>query len=226
MRGLQCRIPSLRRRRGRAERGFSLVEAVVALSISALTLALLSGAAFSLRAVGERNETASQAVDLLAARRVIRRFASETVLRGAGDTAGFMGGPSEMRLLLAPDLGTGAPARLAVLRIERSETQYQLAAYRQAGAASVLSELGRTLSERSVVLESEGPIGFAYLVDNPESRGTIWVSERQAGPPPHALAVRLTGGLQLTAPFHQELDPGCLALYGLAPLARNRCVAR
>ncbi|MEM9763322.1 MAG: prepilin-type N-terminal cleavage/methylation domain-containing protein [Pseudomonadota bacterium] len=218
--------PALRRRRGRRERGFSLVEAVVALSISALTLALLSGAAFSLRAVGERSAVADQAVDLLAARRVIRRFASETVLRGAGDTAGFMGGPSEMRLLLAPDLGTGSPGRLAVLRVERGETHFQLAAYREVGARGVLSDLGRTLSERSVVLESEGPIGFAYLVDNPESRGTLWVTELSAGPPPRALAVRLSSGPQLTAMFHQEIDPGCLSARGLAPLARNRCVAR
>ncbi|MEM6356803.1 MAG: prepilin-type N-terminal cleavage/methylation domain-containing protein [Pseudomonadota bacterium] len=213
-------------RRRRHERGFSMVEAVVALMISALTLALLSGAAFSLRAIGMRSASEGAAVEMLAARRVLRRFASETVLRGAGNTAGFSGRPQEVRLLLAPDLSTGAPARLAVLRVEQVDGRFLLAAYRKAPAGSVLTDLDVTRADRSEVLQSDTPIGFAYLVDNPEGPGTRWVAEHEPGPPPHALAVDLAGGQRLTATFAQEMDPGCLAARGVGQMERNRCLAR
>ncbi|MEM7497494.1 MAG: type II secretion system protein [Pseudomonadota bacterium] len=214
------------RRRRRHERGFSLVEAVVALTISALTLALLSGAAFSLRAIGARSEAADEAVDLMAARRVVQRFASETVLRGAGNTAGFVGGPSEMRLLLGPDLTTGTPGRLVVLRVERNEGHYLLTAYRETPAASVWAEVDGRLTDRSEVMESAEPLRFAYLIDNPEGGGALWVAEHRAGSPPQALAIRVDGGPTLTARFAQELDPGCLAAAGLGQFERNRCLAR
>ncbi|MEO0819781.1 MAG: prepilin-type N-terminal cleavage/methylation domain-containing protein [Pseudomonadota bacterium] len=211
------------RRRRAGERGFSMVEAIVALTIAAMTLALLSGAAFSLRMIAARSAAPEEAVELLSTRRVLRRWASATVLRGAGSTASFAGSATEIRLLFGPDLWTDAPAQLAMLRIERVGEEYRLAAYRRSGAASVWQDVEAAPREASELLRSAVPLRFSYEVANPEGPGTVWITAREAGPPPRAFALDIAGGRRVVAPIAQEMDPGCLAAFGVGEFQRDRC---
>ncbi|MEM6680229.1 MAG: hypothetical protein AAF675_20390, partial [Pseudomonadota bacterium] len=156
----------------------------------------------------------------------LRRWASETMLRGAGGTASFTGGPREMRLLLTPDLPSGTPPRLAILRIEQRHGADVLSAYRAPGAGSVLQHVAEQPAERSELIRSTEPLRFAYRVEDPDGGGTLWVAERPAGPPPRAFALQIAGAPALTAPFPKEMDAGCLAALGIGQMQMSQCRRR
>lgn len=219
------RLPSSRRRRGH-ERGFSLVEMVVALTIAAMTLALISGASFSLRAIGQRAAADNGAAELLAVRRILHRWVSEAMLRGPGGAAAFVGDRSEVRFLLAPDTLAGEPARLAVLRIERDGDMRVLRAYRERDALSVLQDADGRLGDSSTLHRTAADLAFVFLVDDPRGTGSAWALAREPGPPPRALALDLGDGRRVVAHVMQDVDGGCLAAVGLGELQRDACRAR
>ncbi len=214
----------IRRRAG--ARGAGLIEATVALAIAAMTLLLLGAAGFGLRLAAERGPQAhATAADLLAARRAIRRWASEVSTEGAADApaATFAGAPERAAMLLAPSAGSGQTDRLAHLEIRRGATGDTLLAHRLRGGRSLLADLAG--AERSVLLETGRRLSFAYLYGG---RGEdAWVAGTEAfARMPQAMALAIDGERAILARLPQELDPLCLARLGATAFEGRRCALR
>ncbi|MEM9148337.1 MAG: prepilin-type N-terminal cleavage/methylation domain-containing protein [Pseudomonadota bacterium] len=211
-------------RRRRGTRGFSLVEVVVALTVTAMTITLLSGAAFSMRLISERSSRAEAALDVLTVRRLIRAWASATQLRGVFGEATFMGDDAQVRMQLVRDDTTGAPSRLGVLRIEREGGISTLTAVR-APDRTVWQDLGADLAISRVYATSER-LQFAFLTASADGRELVWTTRREPGSPPLAMALQIGETHRIVGVFEQEIDPGCLALNGIGPFQRRQCAVR
>ncbi|MEL6217342.1 MAG: type II secretion system protein [Pseudomonadota bacterium] len=214
--------PRTCRRRGNA-RGFSLIEVTVALAVMAMTIMLLSGAAFSLRLVSERSVRADAALELLTVRRLLRAWTSATMLRGPSGEASFVGDGSDVRMLLARDDLTGTPRQLARLSVERRDGISVLLASRAQGGKSVWQSIGSDTPLTSEIYRTKEPMRFSYLASVEVGQTLAWVAAKPAGAPPRGLALTIGEERRIVAFFEQEIDAGCLALVGLGTLQRRQC---
>ncbi len=214
------------RRRAR-ERGFSLIEATVALTIAAMTLLLLAGAGFGLRLAAERTaRTQDIAVDLLAARRAIRRWASEVSTDGTADAPelSFAGLPDRVAMLLAPDPGSAQGDRLALLEVVRGETGDVLLARRQRGSRSLLTGIER--ADSSALLATGRRLSFAYLFTGGRNEDAWLATTTELARLPRAVALLIDGDRAILARLPQELDPLCIGRVGAVAFEGSRCALR
>ncbi|MFQ6546522.1 type II secretion system protein J [Aestuariibius sp. 2305UL40-4] len=213
-------------RRRRTARGFSLIEALVALSISAVTLSLMTGATWGLRQMTDRARPAeiSTADDWIAARRVFRDWASAaggTSLRSAGY---FGGDARELRVLVPPR--HDAPGFLGILTIRADGGGgWTLEARRARGASDIRFPAEEARSTR--LLSGQGEARLSYLIPADFGGDARWRSEAQTGTGlPLAIALDVGGDRLLTARIPAERAPACIARLGRAGLEERECRLR
>lgn len=214
----------MRARRGRAGRGFSLIEALVALSVGAMALALMGGAGWGLRLASPPAAQRSGPEAVLAARRVLRDAAFGAARDLSGRRALIAGDAADLQVIAQ---GGGADrGRMTAFSIRRREGGgWRLSARRAAGTNDI--RLAAENEEATLMLEGDGTAAFAYLLADPVTRMAGWVSELPASASlPLAVALDVDGARVLTAQVPTTADPLCLARTGLVALEDRSCAAR
>ncbi|MEM9268599.1 MAG: prepilin-type N-terminal cleavage/methylation domain-containing protein, partial [Pseudomonadota bacterium] len=106
----------LRQRRRRHGRGFSLIEAIVALAVTALTLSLLTGATWGLRlAFVAQDELRDGPVETLILRRALQRWTTAISTDTVAGEALILGRSDQLRMVIVPSVQSGRRAYLAAL---------------------------------------------------------------------------------------------------------------
>lgn len=220
------------RRRPRA-RGFVLAEALVALAIAALTLALLTSATWGLRLAAETRATSAQtgADDWLAARRALQGWASGLTAGGADLTeAHFVGTATTARMVVEPAVSGLALPYVAELRIEATADAE--------GAAGFVLIVARHLDARDArvstdapqetrLVRSDRPMRLLYLLPREEGTlGLVWRYETDATGLPAAIAVEVGDRRVLTARVFANRSAACLTTLGLTGLEESQCELR
>ncbi|KIT15862.1 hypothetical protein [Jannaschia aquimarina] len=209
------------RRRGPA-RGFALAEALVALAVAAMTLALLTGATWGLRQAAERRDLAQQTgpADWLATRRAVSAWAAGLSTSGAQGAQGRLIGTATTARMVVE----GGSRYVAELRVERRGADaFALVAARYPGRRDVrvVPEAGQV----SELVRSSRPIRLLYLHDRPGNPDPVWVYET-GDDLPAAIAVEVGDTRRLTAAIHPTVSGECLAAGGLAALEDTTCGLR
>lgn len=214
----------MRVRRRRSGRGFSLVEALVALSVGAMALALMGGAGWGLRLASPPAAERSGPEAVLAARRVLRDAAFGAARDTAGRRALMAGDAADLHVVTREAASFGG--RLTVLSIRpREGGGWRLTAGRAAGVNDI--RLAPQAPDGTLLLEGRGTATFAYLLADPVTRRTEWAAELPfSAPLPLAFALDVDGTRVLTAQLPATADPLCLARTGLSALEDRSCVAR
>lgn len=217
------------RRRTRSS-GFVLAEALVALAVAAMTLALLTGASWGLRQTTARQDAIAEtgAADWLTARRALAGWAAGVTAVGkTGTDARFIGTATTARMIVDNGPGDGLPF-VAELRIAPvAEAGFALIAARHLGQNDA-----RTTSDQpqqTVVLRSAEPIRLLYLLPR-EGTGTGfgWRYETGSGDDglPAAIAIERGDQRMLTTRIFPTVSAGCLAALGPAGLEDDQCTLR
>ncbi len=207
------------RRRGRASRGFTLIEALVALTVSAMTLGLLASAGFGLQKARQAETQAEAPVDLLVARRVLQDW-GRAAAKSHPRTSGAFAAEAD-QLSLRTTQGT-------VMRfdIETEGGRSTLTATR----AGVLRDV-RLVPEgapTSVLLQVPGRLRFAYLMHTGlRGQGRDWVynvSDADGLP----AAIRLEQGEHplVTVPVAATAAGPCVVSYGMSENGVIECDLR
>ena len=218
------------RRRPQAA-GFVLAEALVALAIAAMTLALLTGASWGLRVTSERQAAVveTSATDWLAARRALSGWASSVTASGReGTNAQFIGTATTARMIVNPG-GSGRSAPfVAELRVEAlSDDRYALIAARHLDQADA-----RTTSDEpqeTEVVQAREPIRLLYLLPREGGVvGTRWRYETGSGDDglPAAVAIEVGDRRMLTTRVFATISASCMAALGRGGLEDEQCVLR
>ena len=199
------------RRRGRQGRGFSLVEATVALTIGAMALALMAGAGWGLRQLAPRDVPRAEARDWLVARRVLQDAGL-----AIADRTGYDGAGDRLRVRV-PAPGGGAPEVLEVT-LQEGEGAWRLDVARGAEGAA---------PRRATVLEGRGDARLSYLIQGPLGQQPIWRDAAPVGtPPPLAIAFEAANTGRIVAPVPVSVDAGCVARAGRGGLEGRECDLR
>ncbi len=220
----------MRRRRRPISAGFVLAEALVALSIAAMTIALLTSATWGLSAAAERRAAAQQtmAVDWLAARRAITAWtAGVTAASNSAVEVSMIGTASTARMVVA-QTGSGIVGTyVGELRVEARGTDgFALIAARHIDQAD--ARIASTNPQETEVLQSTAPLRLLYLIPSgPGGRG-VWRYETGSGDDGLPLAIGIEAGTQrmITAAIHTTRSASCLARLGFAGVEDERCALR
>jgi hypothetical protein len=213
-------------------RGFVLAEALVALAIAALTLALLTSATWGLRLAAESRAASAQtgADDWLSARRALQGWASGLTAGGADLTeAHFVGTATTARMVVEPAVSGLALPYVAELRVE--------AAADAEGAPSFALIVARHLDARDArvstdapqetrLIRSDRPIRLLYLLPREGVEGLVWRYETDATGLPAAIAVEIGDRRMLTARVFANRSAACLTTLGLTGLEEGQCELR
>lgn len=217
----------VRRRRSYA-RGFILAEALVSLTIAALTLALLTSATWGLRQTAmQPSALQHEASDWLTARRVMQAWAGSATVDGVERLERrFAGSPNRMRLVL--DDGTSRDNRpvMVSLDITQDGDLYRLTATRHLDVRDV--RMGQETARASTLIISDQPLGFAYYVTARGSQtGLAWTYEpRPEQGLPAAIAIERGAERMIIVQIPATRSAACVARLGITGLRTQDCELR
>ncbi len=200
----------------------------MALSVAALTLALLTSATWGLRQISMRQDGLQQdATDWLTARRVLQAWAASATTAGLDRAEGrFSGEPTRMRLIV--DDGTSREARPMMVSLEVSEEdgRYLLLASRYYDVRDI--RLATEQARRSTVIVSDTPIQFIYLVARRDNQpGQVWTYEPRLDQGlPAAVAIEQGAERMIIAQMPITRSALCISLLGEAGLEDRDCRLR
>lgn len=206
-------------RRRRAARGFSLIEALVALSVSAMTLALLASAGFGLREARAIETRQAAPADWLIARRVLQDWAGAAAKPHPRSSGAFAAEADQLALRTA----AGQVMRFTI------ETE--------AGVSTLTATRGGSLRDvrlvpegarRSTVLQVAGQLRFAYLMHT-GVRGVqrAWAYSVADGEGlPAAIALEWGDARPLVIPVAASAAGPCVVSFGLSENAVRECALR
>ncbi len=215
-------------RRRPARSGFALAEALVSLTIAAMTLALLTSATWGLRHTTQQPDALQQeATDWLTARRVLQSWAASASLADRFAAEGrFFGSPTQMRLIL--DDGTSRDSRpmMVSLTITEEEGLFRLTASRQFDVRDV--RLANDNAQASTMIVSEEPLSLVYRVGATSlARQGSWSYEPRAEQGlPFAVAVEQGAERMIVAHMSSTLSAICVARLGQAGIGDPDCKLR
>jgi hypothetical protein len=209
-----------------------MAEALVALAIAALTLALLTSASWGLRIAADARATASEtgAADWLAARRALQAWASGLTALGAeGSESRIVGTGSMARMVVEPAVSGLALPYVAELRVEvreslAGETSYVLIAARHLDARD--ARISKDAPQETELVRSDRPIRLLYLLPREGIQEMVWRYETGNTALPAAIAVEVGDRRVLTARVFADRSVACLASFGVTGLEEPQCVLR
>ncbi|GFE66494.1 hypothetical protein [Litoreibacter roseus] len=213
--------------RRRKSRGFALAEALVSLSVAAVTLALLTSATWGLRqAAPSSTDLQNEAADWLIARRVLQAWASAATVRGLTDIEGqFSGSPTQMRLLLDDASSGGSERFMASLDVVVTDGQYALVARKHTGIRDTRVDAERP--QTSVVLVSNQALRLVYLVRRESGLGEGWSYDPSLDQGlPIAVAIEEGSERKVIARLPVTRSAGCLSRFGRGGLEERECRVR
>lgn len=218
-------------RRRRQSKGFVMAEALVALAIGAMTIALLTSATWGLNAASERRAASQQttAVDWLAARRVLTDWAAGVTARGPGDSqTSFVGTAATARMTVMPS-GTGQlqPFVGELQVVALGEEQFALVAARHIGVRD--ARVTANTPQSTEILRTNAPMRLLYLM--PRGVGGVasaWRYESGSGDAglPLAIGVEVGTDRMLTTRIFATTSASCLARLGRGGLSEDQCELR
>lgn len=196
----------LRPRRRRGALGFSLVEAIVALTVAASTLLMISGATYTLSfAMSRISPEPDRPVDRLAAERLLRSFAARLAPPVPEDASVARPG-----VVLSGD-AAGVVFRVVEGGVARSGV------VRRAAFFTDPQNSGRRLSARldegreATLYVAQETLSFRYLVDDPELGERRWRPAPADQQLPYAVGVWMGDAPIAIAPVTLFGDAGCLS---------------
>ncbi|MEL6170139.1 MAG: hypothetical protein AAFR35_15740 [Pseudomonadota bacterium] len=215
------------RRRSRRTRGFMVAEALVSLSVAALTLVLLTSATWGIRhATALTQDAPAEARDWLAARRALQAWSAAVVTQGRSRTLGtFAGDGGSVRFAVPPSLAGPRQPYVSELRVDFQDGTYFLRAIRDHAISDTrLTSANRQVSE---ILSTTQPIRLKYLTPDPTRPGFRWTySVNVDDALPRAVGVEVDGAHVLTAQLLSTVSPTCFASMGPAGLQNQECETR
>jgi hypothetical protein len=209
-----------------------MAEALVALAIAALTLALLTSASWGLRIASDARMAATDtgAADWLAARRALQGWASGLTALGAeASEARIVGTGSTARIVVEPAVSGLALPYVAELRVETrvnalGDTEFLLVAARHLDARD--ARVSADAPQESELVRSARPIRLLYLLPREGVEGMVWRYETGSTALPAAIAVEVGDQRILTARVFANRSAACLAAFGLSGLEEEQCELR
>lgn len=216
------------RRRRKGSRGFILTEALVALTVAALTLALLTSATWGLRQTAAQPSSMQQeATDWLTARRVLQAWAASATIDGIAQTESrFEGSPTRMRLVL--DDGTSRDNRPVMISLEITESDglSRLTAARLFDVRDV--RIGSDRLRASTVIVSDQSLRLVYYVASATGQiGRVWTYEpRPEQGLPAAVAVERGTDRMIVAQMPATRSATCVSRVGIRGLEEQDCELR
>ena len=218
-------------RRQRASEGFVLAEALVALAIAAMTIALLTSASWGLRMASERQQAAAatSAADWLAARRALSGWAASVTANSAEQSpASFFGTATLARMTVPPGAGGPGTTYVAELSVRPlGDGRFALVAARHLDRRDA-----RTTSDtpqETTLLETADPIRLLYLLPREGGlAGQRWRYETGNGDDglPSAIGVEVGNQRMLTAGIPASIGATCLGARGPGAIDADACALR
>jgi hypothetical protein len=210
-----------------SNRGFMVAEALVSLSVAALTLVLLTSATWGLRqASSERDVAFTAASDWLTARRALQAWAAAANSPGLERSEGwFEGTATSVRMIIpASEAGPNRPHQ-AGLSISQADGVYTLTAYRDIGSRD--TRMRTDALQTTPLIVSDKPIQLAFLGRDLTSASMVWRYEADpANGLPDAIAIEVDGKPQLVARLLNNKSKICLAANGATALETESCALR
>jgi hypothetical protein len=205
-----------------------MAEALVALAIAALTLALLTSASWGLRVASDARAAAAEtgAADWLAARRALQGWASGLTAPGAdlAETR-LVGTDSTARMVVEPAVSGLSRPYVAELRVEaRGENGFVLIAARHLEARD--ARVSTDAPQETELVRSDRPIRLLYLLPREGVEGMVWRYETGGPGLPAAIAVEVGDRRVLTARVFANRSAACLATFGVSGLEETQCELR
>lgn len=207
-----------------------LAEALVALAIAALTVALLTSATWGLNAAAERRAAAQStaAVDWLSARRALIGWASGVTAASQIDSqSNFIGTATTARMVVAPTTAAQAQPYVGELRIEAlGDNRFALMAARHADLGD--ARVTTSDPQETRVLTATAPIRLLYFFPASGGAQAGWRYETGSGEAGLPLAIGVEVGSQrmLTVPIIPTLSAACVARLGQGGLTDDACALR
>lgn len=209
-----------------------MAEALVALAIAALTLALLTSASWGLRIAADARAAAAEtgAADWLAARRALQGWASGlTALTAEGSESHIVGTGSTARMVVEPAVSGLALPYVAELRVETrqtvaGETSFVLIAGRHLDARD--ARISTDAPQETELVRSDRPIRLLYLLPREGVADMVWRYETNSAALPAAIAVEVGDRRILTARVFATRSAACLATFGVSGLEEAQCELR
>lgn len=220
------------KRRYRRTGGFVMAEALVALAIAALTLALLTSATWGLRIASDTRAAAAQTgpADWLAARRALQGWASGlTALGSEAAEVSIVGTDSTARIVVEPAVSGLARPYVAELRVEAretalGETSFVLIAARHLDLRD--ARVSTDAPQETELVRSDRPIRLLYLLPREGVIDMVWRYETVSAGLPFAIAVEVGDQRVLTARVFANRSASCLASFGVIGLEEEQCKLR
>jgi hypothetical protein len=213
--------------RRRHTKGFVMAEALVALAVAAMTLALLTSASWGLRIAADARAEAADtgAVDWLAARRALQGWAAGLTAPGArAAETRLVGTDSTARMVVEPAVSGLAQPYVAELRVEVHGDSFVLIAARHLDARD--ARVSTDAPQETEVVRSDRPIRLLYLLPREGVQGLVWRYETSGAALPAAIAVEVADRRVLTARVFANRSAACLAAFGVSGLEEQACELR
>jgi hypothetical protein len=209
-------------------RGFVLAEALVSLTVAALTLALLTSATWGLRQTAMQPSSLQQeATDWLTARRVLQAWAASATTDGiSGLESRFTGSPTQMRVVL--DDGTSRDNRPIMISLDISQEDglHRLTATRHIDVRDV--RLGTETAPSSTIIVSDQPLSLVYYVAARGDRvGRVWTYEPRLDQGlPAAIGVERGSERMIVAQMPVTRSAQCVSRFGANGMGEQDCALR
>ncbi|MDX8353209.1 hypothetical protein [Cognatiyoonia sp. IB215182] len=215
-------------RRRRHGHGIALAEALVSLTIAAMTLALLTSATWGLRQTAAEPQVLQEdATDWLTARRALQSWAASATVTSQDQIEGrFFGDPLRMRLIL--DDGTSRDSRpmMVGLDIVEEDGLFRLMASRHFDIRDI--RMATQGARESTVIVSDDPLRLVYLVRPVNIGGApVWTYEpRPEHGLPLAISVEQSAERMIVARMPVTLSGFCVSRRGQLGLGEVACDVR
>ena len=215
-------------RKHRRVAGIALAEALVSLTIAAMTLALLTSATWGLRQTAAPSDSLqNEATDWLTARRALQSWTAAATLTGLDAVEGrFSGTPVQMRLILDDGSSRDSAPMMVGLDVVEQDGQFALTASRYFNIRDI--RLASQVTRQSTVVVTDTPLRFVYQVKAGNNGGNpVWTYDPQ---PQHglplAIAVEEGADKVIVARMPVSLSGFCISRRGEVGLGEVDCNVR
>lgn len=215
-------------RRRKAAMGIALAEALVSLTIAAMTLALLTSATWGLRQTTIRPSIyVQEATDWLTARRVVQSWAASATLAGRDMAEGrFSGTPIQMRIILDDGSSRDGKPMMISLDVVEEDELFRLTASRYFDVRDI--RLATESVRASTVIVTDQPLRLVYRMASQISAGArVWTYEpRPEQGLPTAIAIEQGAERMIVAQMPATISAFCVSRLGEAALGSGDCNLR